>query len=461
MNAPHLEPKAAASAKIPLLQHGAPTLHMSNVLNLTREAVHATAHILDKTEELQGALQRRLQRRRLRGKNRQWQREAKSAQKISTDNSRLLLVLGVISNPRTPHTRQWIRSTYMATAPRRNGRVILRFVMGKRGLNAADERQLTAEHRAHSDIEHIDASDFGDRGGIFSCIDKLFAWFPHAVHAFPGARFYAKADDDSYVDVRRLLRLLAPLAPLRNAYLGYIQYDSFITDEWKHCGWAAGPVGAAHSHAHGCPHDHGHGVGAGGGVFTADVGRSYGPFPFVVGALTVMGADLASWMRDSPMIQSLVAAGRASQASRVAHWDCGYSDVTLGYALARSNRSLSVVSVREAMRDKTYGAMNGKHWVVSHHLRTQKQFAEAHAEAQSAAEWLPSRKPCTPWPLVADRTSSTTSHGVGNEAAAGAGAATRPTTERERRELRDAMSKFGCCQQWDLCEVSPRQVAAA
>ena len=43
-------------------------------------------------------------------------------------------VLGVISNQRTPKTREWIRSTYMAEAASLEG-VLLRFVIGRHGLN--------------------------------------------------------------------------------------------------------------------------------------------------------------------------------------------------------------------------------------------------------------------------------------------------------------------------------------
>ena len=114
-----------------------------------------------------------------------------------------------------------------------------------------------------------------------------------------------------------------------------------------------------------------------------------------------MGADLAGWMRSSTSISGLVAAGRASQAEPRKHWDCGYSDVTLGYALARSNLSVSLVSVRHAMRDLTYGAMAAKNFVVAHHLRTQKQFAQAHADALAAANWEPQSAPCVAWPDAA------------------------------------------------------------
>jgi len=43
-------------------------------------------------------------------------------------------VLGVISNQRTPKTREWIRSTYMGEAASLEG-VLLRFVIGRHGLN--------------------------------------------------------------------------------------------------------------------------------------------------------------------------------------------------------------------------------------------------------------------------------------------------------------------------------------
>jgi len=183
-------------------------------------------------------------------------------------------------------------------------------------------------------------------------------------------------------------------------------------------------VGAAHAHKHGCR------------------SGAYGPFPFVVGALTVMGADLASWMRSSASIAELVSEGRASQAG-LRHWDCGYSDVTLGYALAKSNLSVSLVSMRDAMRDATYGAMAARRFVVSHHLRTQKQFEAAHAEAISAAEWSARVEPCTAWPQV---------HVASSERAA------LKAREVDRRELAHAMSDFGCCQSWRVCEVTPESV---
>ena len=67
--------------------------------------------------------------------------------------------------------------------------------------------------------------------------------------------------------------------------------------------------------------------------------------------------------------------------------------MTLGHALAQSNLSISLVAVRRAMRDATYGAMQAKHFVVSHHLRTKAHFEREHADALAATEWMPEVAP--------------------------------------------------------------------
>jgi len=424
------------------------SLDFSSTMTSVSRAVAAQSLLLNSTSIALTAWRKRLANRRAKRRQRKLTHggggssstSAAAVAAVFSPTTSHLLVLGIISNPRTPHTREWIRSTYLSSVPANSesdpSGALIRFVMGQRGLNKDDRRKLHLEQAAHHDLAFIDASDFGERGGIFSCIDKLFAWFPHAVHAYPGAIFYAKADDDSYVDVRRLLGLLSPLRSFRNVYLGYVQYDSFLADEWKHCGWAAGPIAAAHAHAHGCPRD---------------AGPAYGPFPFVVGALTVMGADLASWMRSSAELATLVRDGRASQ-SGPKHWDCGYSDVTLGYAFARSNRSVSLVSVRDAMRDATYGAMNAHRFVVSHHLRKRPQFEKAHAEALAQAKWTTRAPACSAW-------AETTRVGLpwSEEATPEA----KRTAKQKRRdepapaEFRRAMRSFPGCQKWQLCEVGP------
>ena len=52
------------------------------------------------------------------------------------------------------------------------------------------------------------------------------------MRTYPGAAFYGKADDDSYVDMSRLMATLRAVAHLPLPYLGYVQYDSFLVNEW-------------------------------------------------------------------------------------------------------------------------------------------------------------------------------------------------------------------------------------
>ena len=54
--------------------------------------------------------------------------------RLSTERT---LVLGVVTNQRTPQTREWIRRTYMVDASSLDG-VLLRFVIGRNGLNPGD-----------------------------------------------------------------------------------------------------------------------------------------------------------------------------------------------------------------------------------------------------------------------------------------------------------------------------------
>lgn len=219
------------------------------------------------------------------------------------------------------------------------------------------------------------------------------------------------------MDVPRLASFLRPAAQLPNVYAGYVQYDSLILPQWKHCGWSAGPIGAAHARVHGCPRGDG-------------APAVYGPFPFVVGALTVMGADLANWFAASAHIGDIVSRGRATHGKKV-HWDCGYSDVTLGYALGSANRSITLVSVTRAMRDATYGAMDATRFVVSHHLRSKQMFKAEAARAAGQGNWVTSLGECSPW----------------GEPPAGAD---------DRTQLLKALGAFDCCQRWRLCELAPQ-----
>ena len=363
---------------------------------LVHEAANDAHSLVDDQVSLIDSVQRKIKNRR---KNRA---KTKATPKFE-------IVLGVVTNPRTPQTRLWIRNTYLRSAYYAKANVLARFVLGNRGLSAHDKTQLDKEQRENGDIEYVDASDFAVAGGIYSCIDKLFAWFRHAPVQYPGAKWYVKADDDSFVDLPRLAALLQPASGERNVYAGFLQYDSLILDEWKHCGWGDNPIAAVHG-KQGCPS-----------------GRTFGPFPFVVGALTVMGRDLAYLFSSSTYIENLVDRGRATQ-GKSRHWDCGYSDVTLGYALASTNISggVTLISLEDAFRDATYKKMDSNQYVVSHHLRSLDAFERA--ASGSTRKYTSALSHCAPWGEV---------HNISSQAHA----------------LKEALGFYRCCQSWRRCEI--------
>ena len=159
------------------------------IVDLSKSLVDSEATMLTNRLREQGNLLGTLARRRLRrrgaarpGGGRGGGARAPPSTTSATPTR--LLVLGIVSNPRTPHVRGWIRGTYLQRLPPPE-EALLRFVFGRRGLTPADLKAVRAERREHRDVELIDASDFGERGGIFSCIDKLFEWFPHAARVYP------------------------------------------------------------------------------------------------------------------------------------------------------------------------------------------------------------------------------------------------------------------------------------
>ena len=66
--------------------------------------------------------------------------------------------------------------------------------------------------------------------------------------------------------------------------------------------------------------------------------------------------------------------------------------------LGKLNASVSLVSMRDALRDATYGAMRAERFVAAHHLRNEGAFRTAHEAMRKADAWAPKLHPCQPWP---------------------------------------------------------------
>ena len=279
-----------------------------------------------------------------------------------------LLVLGLISAPSNDARRAWVRR---ATSPfAASHSVVIRFVLGARGLSASRCALVSREAAHHGDLDLLDALDDeawwtakGSRGRGVGCIDKTFRWLSHALRRYPHARFLGKGDDDEFINVPNLAALLgameaAPL-PARHVgslsmYAGWVQYSSYSPANFKMCGWspsarAAVRLASSPSCRKGAPARMAAGSASGG---HSAVARAIpGPFPFVAGALELFSSDLARQVFASPATQEFVARARGVAAGGAAapevRWMNNHEDPTVGYVVqeAAKQQRLNVTLV--------------------------------------------------------------------------------------------------------------------
>ena len=125
-----------------------------------------------------------------------------------------LVALGVMSSAGTSgqatamqyvERRNKVRSQHRAFAHVLATHVVeVRFLLGVApNSSSADAAlalaKLNEEAELHKDILRLPMAD-----SRFSCARKPLLWYAHCAKAFPSARYYAVADDDSYVHIERL-----------------------------------------------------------------------------------------------------------------------------------------------------------------------------------------------------------------------------------------------------------------
>ena len=134
--------------------------------------------------------------------------------------------------------------------PSAGRRIQMRFLMAqpKQSLDAAPVPAWIAEQRQYNDIFFLAINE-----SRFNCAAKPLLWYAHGVQAFPTARFYAIADDDTYLQLAHmeadLLSLGADAAGrliLWGLVMWYGVYDNvtMVTHEaWG--GWGYTDAGAS------------------------------------------------------------------------------------------------------------------------------------------------------------------------------------------------------------------------
>jgi hypothetical protein len=271
-------------------------------------------------------------------------RYAKSS-RMSGVPSRVLsavLALGIISALGRELHRREIRQTWASPVNVPHD-VAIRFVM---------QRGDTTFALQDDGVEDVMISPYGD-GRARSSWRKQWLWFEHALQAFPNARFIGKCEDDVFLHLRGIRRLLDVPDIERagregHAIVGSPQYFSWIPElncpapfgySWTHARYKFQVTCGNHTSAPTCE------------------ALCYGLFPFMQASLAVLSRALVGALVHSPATAEVhadkVPACPAQQARKALKsinstrilnkfTDLLADDVWLGYALRRFAGHLNV-----------------------------------------------------------------------------------------------------------------------
>ena len=218
-------------------------------------------------------------------------------------NQPFLLALGILSAPgyhgrRMAQRHSWMRWPHVGSTVGKE--ICAKFIIGLVGLRMALQTTCERELAAHSDMLLVQAIGWNEsrvRGPVFS----LAWWMQYSARAFQHAQFIGKADDDAYLHIPDLQRLLQvtrnQMGPDANVYMGvhtwYHWYESLF-DHARH-GWsfpqarrAGGACRATEMQlgVEACP------------LHNGSCGRCVGPFAFAAGYLIVCS---------NPLVRALMA----------------------------------------------------------------------------------------------------------------------------------------------------------
>ena len=192
-----------------------------------------------------------------------------------------------------------------------SGTTLTCFLIGNVGLDAHVREGMEAEADLHGDIKMLPATD-----GCVLSIPKCYAWWRAAaayLQPTGSIKFVGKADDDVFIHMPNLHQALSGLSCLPHVSFGAHAVAGYRPTDFRKCGWAWS--GRRAWHAYGC-RKHG----------------AYPAFPFALGQLQVLSADLVRRLVESPEVQSFVS--RADAQLDLRKWDKA-EDIAFGFLLSR------------------------------------------------------------------------------------------------------------------------------
>ena len=185
------------------------------------------------------------------------------------------------------------------------------FLIGSVGLDRQKRESVESEAALHGDIKMLPATD-----GCVLSIPKCYAWWrAAAAYLQPSGsiQFVGKADDDVFINMPNFHQALSGLSCLPHVSFGAHAAAGYRPTDFRKCGWSWGGRRAWNSY--GC-RKHG----------------AYPAFPFALGQLQVLSADLVRRLAESPEVQSFVS--RADAQIDLRKWDKA-EDIAFGFLLSR------------------------------------------------------------------------------------------------------------------------------
>ena len=142
------------------------------------------------------------------------------------------LAIGMVVAPFNFERRDLARATMLQYEDVRDGAIAFRFVLGSAVRPKHDnsettqlETQLRQELSTHTDVVVVDALDGKSVDTQCACTEKTVGWMQYALRRWPHATYYAKTEDDTYINLRTLLLDLRRLHSERRPNVLYGLFD--------------------------------------------------------------------------------------------------------------------------------------------------------------------------------------------------------------------------------------------
>jgi hypothetical protein len=138
---------------------------------------------------------------------------------MPTPTTELVLLLGIVCNPHNIFFRNLARTSMLQLAPTS---VQSRFVVTKHSKVSLGKEQAT-----HMDLVFLDCVEGGGlvKHQATSC--KTHKWFQYALKNLPRAHFYAKFEDDHFINLRALVNELHMLEEFDFLYYGLMNWADY------------------------------------------------------------------------------------------------------------------------------------------------------------------------------------------------------------------------------------------